>query len=105
MVKHASFLILFSILAVMFQAQLAHSLTWLMLVHNKVAAWLTFVFSSDSTGIMIRNVIALILLPVAVGSAIALVFFIIKKHSMRHLLLAVWIVWTVLLVTMLAQMG
>ncbi len=105
MLKHGFLLVACSIAAIFFKSQLAHILQWLTLLHNKVVSGLSVVFSNDATGAIIQNVIALILIPVVAGGIVALGFYIVKKHSMPHTVLSIWIVWTVLLVTLLAQIG
>lgn len=103
MFKHALIIVVCSIAAILFQSQLSHVVHWLLNMHDQLAVGLGNIFTSGPTGAMIQKILALIIIPVVGGGVAALVFFLIKKGEMPHILITVWIVWTVLLVTMVAQ--
>ncbi len=103
MVKHAILLVLISTAAIFFKTQVAQGLQGLLYLHNEVARGLGIVFSADNTGRVIQAILALIAIPVIAGVIAALVFRLVKHTTMPHTKATIWIVWTVLLVTMLAQ--
>jgi len=103
MLKHTILIIVISIAAMFFQTELGHALHYLLMLHDKIADGLAVIFSSAPAGRMIQETIALVLIPVIAGAVVALVFWLIKRHEMPHISGTVWFVWTVLLVTILAQ--
>jgi len=105
MLKHALLLIVFSTLAIFFKEQLVHVMHGLLIVHNYIASLLAKVFSNDKTGIIIQGVLSLIVIPVIAGTIVMLGFFLVKRESMPHILITIWIVWVILLVTLVAQAG
>ena len=103
MVKQLILIVLASILAVMFQSQIIHGLNILVMAHNQEAASLAGIFSGDHTGRMIQGVIAVVLLPVGVGAVLSGGYWLVKKQMMPHTLTVVWVLWTVLITTLIAQ--
>ena len=103
MLKSAIVLIVVSIVTMFFQTELAHVLHVLILVHDRIADGLAVIFSNAPAGRMIQETIALILIPVTIGAAIALVWLMVKRHEMPHLAATVWVIWTILLVSVLLQ--
>lgn len=105
MVKQGILLVLFSIAAIFFKSELMHVLRWLLWIHNKVASWFALVFSNDSAGQIIQAILSLLLIPVIIGSVIALVYWAIKRGKMPYTMATIWVFWIILLTTMLAQAG
>lgn len=105
MIKQLILLVIASVLAVMFQSQIVHALNILVSAHNREAQSLAGVFSGDHTGRMIQGVIAVVLLPVGVGAVLSGGYYLIKKEMMPHTLTLVWVLWTVLITTLIAQAG
>lgn len=103
MIKQLILLIIASVVAIMFQSQIVHGLNMLVMAHNKEAASLAGIFSGDHTGRMIQGVIAVVLLPVAVGGVLSGGYWLVKKQMMPHTLTVVWVLWTILLTTLIAQ--
>lgn len=101
--KQSFILIFLSVLAIFFKLQLVKGLHGLLYVHNQIANWLTLIFADDRTGQLIQSILALTIIPLLIGFLIAIVFWLIKRKEMPHIMMTIWIVWTVLLVTMLAQ--
>jgi hypothetical protein len=103
MTKQIILLIIASVLAVMFQGQIVHALNLLVTAHNKEASSLAGIFSGDHMGRMIQGVIAVVLLPVGVGAVLSGGYYLIKKQMMPHTLTVIWVLWTILLTTLIAQ--
>jgi hypothetical protein len=103
MVKQVILLIIASVLAVIFQNQIVHALNMLVTAHNREAQSLAGIFAGDHMGRMIQGVIAVVLLPVGVGAILSGGYWLIKKQMMPHTLTVVWVLWTVLLTTLIAQ--
>lgn len=105
MAKHGFLLVAATVLCVLFRNELVHFLNWLLFLHNHLAAWLAVIFSSDSIGRILQGVLALLLVPSAVGGLVATVHWLVKRTAYEHTMGLIWAVWLVLLVTMLVQMS
>lgn len=103
MAKHLLFLVGFSIAAVFFKGQLVHVLHGLLAVHDRIANGLGVIFSGDAVGRILQSVIALLLIPIVVGAILAVAHWFLKQAHFPHTMTVIWVVWTVLLVTMLSQ--
>lgn len=103
MVKQGFLLIAFSVIAIFFRTQLEHVLHWLLMVHNRIVEWLMVIFSGNPVAQIIMEVMALLVIPVVLGLIVLLVYFAIKRKMLEDTMSVVWIVWTVLLVTIIAQ--
>lgn len=103
MLKNAIVLIIVSVITMFFQSELGHVLRYLLTVHDKIADSLAVVFSNAPAGRVIQETIALIIIPVALSAVAALVWLMVKRNEMPHLITIVWIIWTILLVTVLSQ--
>ncbi len=57
------------------------------------------VFSNSETGIMIRKVISLVLLPVVIAAIPALIYRAIKGKHMTYFLEVTWFLWLVLVLS------
>lgn len=102
-IKHSLFLLVFSMAGLFFRNQLAYALHGLLALHNLLATWLASVFSGDSAGQLIQAIIALILLPVIAGGLTGLIAWLVKKDFLEYTMHTIWVVWLILLCTMLAQ--
>lgn len=103
MLKSIIVLILVSIVALFFQAELGHALRYLVMVHDKIADGLGIVFSKAPAGRLIQETITLIIIPVVIATVIAMVWLMIRRRKMPHLTMTVWIIWIVLFVAISAQ--
>lgn len=105
MVKQVILIVLLSLVAIFFRSEISHLLNAVVYAHNAVAKLLHFIFSDDTVGKLIQNVIALLFLPFVAGLIVALIFWLVKRATMPHIMAVVWVLWLVLLITMLAQTG
>lgn len=105
MFKHILWLLIGSVAAIFFKNQLGEVLQFLLLAHNKLASWLSFVFARDSAGQLIQDILALMIIPMLAGLVATFVFWLFKHVAMPHTILAVWVFWVILVVTMLAQVA
>ena len=105
MIKQLILIVCASIAAAFFKNELTHGLQILIMGHNEVARWMAMIFSNDHAGRIIQGVVALIVIPVAVGVVLSFAYWIVKKSMLPHTLMVIWMVWTVLLTTLLAQAG
>lgn len=105
MLKQSILILILTLVTIFFRAEISHVLNALVYVHNAIAGSLHFIFSDDKVGRLIQNVISLLLLPFICGLIVALVFWLVKRVTMPHIMAVVWILWLILLITMLAQTG
>jgi FtsH-binding integral membrane protein len=105
MIKQVVLLIAASIASIFFKSQLVEGVHFLLYSHDHLAATLTGIFATDQTGRMIHDVIALLLIPIAIGGILSLVHYVVKKKPMPHTLTVMWVIWAVLVTALLAQAG
>lgn len=103
MVKQIILIILLSAAAIFFKTQLSHMLDGLIYIHNFIAISLHMIFSDDAVGRLIQDMISLLLIPFVGGVLVVAVFWMFKREAMPHTLSLVWIVWLILVITMIAQ--
>ena len=61
------------------------------------------IFSGDEVGRVLQSVIALLLIPIVLGTVFAIAHWIMKQAHFPHTMTVIWVSWTILLVTMLSQ--
>ena len=105
MLKSILLLVGLSVGAIFFQNQLLAALHFLLQVHNSIAKGLGSVFSLDSAGEVVQSVLALLVLPVAIGIIMAIAHFFIKQEHFPHTMSVVWIAWAICLISVLSQAG
>ena len=101
MVKQFLILIVLSVVVIILKnslAQVLHGLVWL---HQQIGNWLSVIFSQGYTGQIIKDVLALILLPLLFGLVVALVLWSFKRSAASQAMLVIWVVWIVLTVAIL----
>lgn len=103
MVKQIILIILLSAAAIFFKTQLSHMLDGLIYIHNFIAISLHMIFSDDAVGRLIQDMISLLLIPFVGGVLMVAVFWMFKREAMPHTLALVWVVWLILVITMIAQ--
>ncbi|AHE67756.1 hypothetical protein Loa_02214 [Legionella oakridgensis ATCC 33761 = DSM 21215] len=57
------------------------------------------IFSANETGIMIRKVFSLVLIPVAIAAVPALVYRLIKGRHMPYFIHITWLLWLVVVLS------
>lgn len=105
MLKQVILVILLSVLSIMFKSQLSHALDAVVGFHNLLASKLHIIFSDDEVGLLIQDMIALLLIPLLFGGVVTASFWLFKRSSMPHMMGVFWVLWLVLVVTMIAQDG
>lgn len=97
MTKHLVLLIILSVVAVFFRAELAYVVHIALQVHDHLVAWLGLVFSAGKWGQLIQLSLVLLLIPVVLGLVISGVYWLIKRKKLPCLMEVIWISWFVLL--------
>lgn len=74
----------------------AHELMqYLITAHDWVAQMLRDVFSGGQVGNISRELIALLVVPVTAGIALAALYYLVKRHWFPYFMEVVWVVWLV----------
>ena len=95
MLKQSIIYLILSILIILF-AQYAHLvMVYIVMAYTFVSIKLTPLFSGTTYGIMIRNVLTLVLLPVIIAGIPALIYRAMKGHTMPYFFEATWVLWLI----------
>jgi xanthosine utilization system XapX-like protein len=105
MLKQVILIVVLSLIAIFFRVELSHLLNALVYVHNQVSHLLHMIFAEGATGRVIQNLISLLIIPFVCGLIVGVVFWLVKREAMPHIMAVVWVLWLILLITMLAQTG
>lgn len=103
MLKQVILIVALSLIAIFFRIEISHMLNALVYVHNWFSHLLHMIFAEGTIGRLLQNLISLLIIPFACGGILGVVFLLIKREAMPHITAVIWIIWLILLVTMLAQ--
>lgn len=93
MFKKLIALILISIAVVFFMPESKKILSLLLEAHDAIAKLLMEVFSGGQAGNIVRELIALLALPLVIGIFPALIYWLLKRHAFPYFMDVVWIIW------------
>lgn len=100
MVRTILLLIIFSIIVILFMHSFSEFLHLIEQLHSFIAGKLALILSNNSTGIWIRSVLALILIPLVVGLVPAALYALIRRSTMPYLSEVMWFTWLLLATTL-----
>ena len=95
MLKHSLMIIALSILIVLFTSHSQQGIQWLLAAHDWVSNILLNVFSGGKAGNLMRELLALLAIPVAIALIPAFAYWLIRRHWFPYFMEIVWIVWLV----------
>lgn len=95
MIKHIIALVAISIMVVMGMAYAQQGVNYLIQAHDWIGNLLTDVFSMGQTGNMIRNCIALLLVPFVVALIPSVIYWGAKRHWFPYFMQTTWIIWLI----------
>lgn len=99
MLKQSIIYLLLSIVVVLF-AQYANLLIiYIDMFYTYINVKLSLIFSSTELGVMFRNVITLVLLPIAIAAIPALIYRAIKGRQMPYFIELTWLLWLVIVLS------
>lgn len=104
LLKHILALLLFSVLFVLSMPYMHQAAQWLVQTHEIIGNHLKDLFQGGQAGMMAKQLIALLALPLLVGLIPALIFWILRRQWMSSFIHIVWAVW-LLQVGVLAAMS
>ena len=96
MFKQSIIYLILSVLIVFF-AEYAHLLmVYVVTFYTYIMVKLTPIFSGTPYGLLIRNVVSLVLMPVIIAGIPALVYRAIKGQQMPYFIELTWILWLII---------
>ena len=99
MLKQSIIYLVLSILIVLF-AEYAHiCIVYIVLFYTYINVKLALIFSNSALGIMLRQVLSLVLLPIAIAAIPALIYRAIKGSQMPYFMEVTWLLWLVIVLS------
>ncbi|MCP0914211.1 MULTISPECIES: hypothetical protein [Legionella] len=99
LLKQSALYLLFSILLVAC-AKYAHLLiVYVDMFYTYVNLKLMPVFSSSKLGVMIREIITLVFIPVCIVAVPAFIYRLVKGKSLPYFILATWLLWLIIVLS------
>ena len=105
MLKHIIALLVFSILVLMAMPQAQMGLHILLAAHDWIAEMLKQVFSGGVPGNLIRELLALLAMPLLVGLIPALLYWLAKRQWFPYFIDFVWVTWLIQTAALVAHYG
>lgn len=99
MIKQTLIYLLISILIVLFAEYIHLLIVYIDLVYTYISIKLAPIFSNTSVGIITRNVLILVLIPVVIVGIPALIYRLIKGRQMPYFIEITWLIWLVLVLS------
>jgi len=96
-------LILFSIAVVMLMPYVQQGIQALLTAHGWISSQLTQVFSGGSTGDLIRQLVAMLAMPIAIGLVPVIIYCLVKRAWFPYFMQVVWVVWLVEVTALVIQ--
>ena len=103
MIKHIVAIILLTIAVILSMSYVQQGLLLLLAMHNWVASILTNVFSGGQAGNIIRQLLALLAIPVFIGLIPAFVYWLVKRSWFPYFMECVWVVWLLQIAALVIQ--
>jgi len=95
MIKQIVAIIALSIAVILTMSYAQQAIQLLLNLHEWISQALTDVFSGGHTGSLIRGLIALLSVPVLIGSVPAVAYWVLKRHWFPYFMEVIWVVWLI----------
>jgi hypothetical protein len=99
MIKKSLIYLLLSILVVLFAKYVHLAIVYIDMIYVYIMLQLASIFSINETGLLIRNVLVLALIPTLIAGIPALIYYVIKKQTMPYFMEIVWLLWLILVLS------
>lgn len=93
MLKHIFVLILLSIAAILFMSQVQLGLNQVLNAHHWIASELKNVFSDDPAGNLIRQLLAMLVMPIVIGFIPIFIYWLAKRAWFPWGMEIIWLLW------------
>mgnify|MGYP004001754247 CR=1 FL=1 len=100
MIKQLIYLLIASLIIVLFASFFNHLLTWLQQLHHLLQNTLTQVFANSQLGQTITGLLSLFLVPLVIMLVVSGVYLVFKKKPLPQQDGLLWAVWLVLATTL-----
>jgi hypothetical protein len=95
MIKHIAALILLSLVVILTMSHVQEVLNALLAAHQWISQTLTDVFSGGQAGNLIRELIALLCLPLVIGLVPVGIYWLAKRSFFPYFMNFVWVMWLI----------
>lgn len=95
MVKQIIALIALSIVIILSMSHVQQALTWIIAGYDWVSQTLTEVFSGGTAGNLIRNLLALLAIPILLAAVPVFIYWLAKRQWFPYFMEVVWVTWLV----------
>ena len=102
MLKQLVLMIALTILILFFQPAFHSGLGYFVSLHHFVLTHLDQIFKNSQIGHYVQQVIALMIIPLALGLILAGSEWVIRRRTNPHVMLAIWWIWLILVTALLA---
>lgn len=99
MLRQSLIYLVLSIFVVIFAKYVHILVVYLDMVYTYLNLTLAPIFSYSETGIMVRKVLVLVLLPILIVAIPAIIYWFIKSRRMPYFIEITWVVWLVLVLS------
>ena len=93
MFKHIILILALSVAIVMATPYAQQIIQWLLLAHSWINNMLTNIFTGGEAGNIVRELIALLSMPILIGLIPAILYWMVRRHWFPWFMEIVWIVW------------
>ena len=97
MLKNVFFLLALSLLGILFIKEVVLGLHYVSLYHHYAARLLSDIFTGDHLGRVIRETLALFIIPFLVGAIPGLIYWLVMHKIMPYMYHVMWLIWVMLL--------
>ena len=101
MLRQSLIYLLLSVLIVVFSRYAHLLIVYIDLFFTYINLKLTPIFSQTGWGLIIRKVLVLMLMPIIITGIPALLYRVIKGHEMPHFIAIVWVIWTIIVLSVI----
>jgi hypothetical protein len=95
MIKHIAALILLSLVVILTMSHVQEVLNALLSAHQWISQTLTDVFSGGQAGNLIRQMIALLCLPLVIGLVPVGIYWVARRSFFPYFMNFVWVMWLI----------
>lgn len=95
MLKHIIVIVLLSILVITSMPYVQQGLQWILAAHDWIADVLREVFSGGPAGNIIRELLALLVIPIVIALIPTIIYWLVRRRWFPWFMEVVWVVWLI----------
>ena len=97
MIRQIFILLLISIVCVYFMTHITWFMHFIDHLHSIFVKQLSLIFAGGKIGMMVKEVVALVLIPLIIAAIPAIIYWFIKRQHMPYFADILWVTWIMLL--------